>query len=227
VLFNGPLRGRTLLRVCSQYFKFTVDIGAISNRRHFGKPAAPVRHPLGASRLDMKTTLILIFFFYLGHFFGQDSSSAIWTKRVDSLRQKNKLTVKQYPDKTFVGSLTGYYFSDSLVFINTLTDAEEAGTETQYYVKNGSLVKVYIMAARFDSSAEWTGYYSKHNKNLNCRDCHSKPQCERTEIIYSSPISVKYFNKTKKTSHPPSDNKVLADKVTGTYKQLLTLLKDL
>jgi len=175
----------------------------------------------------MRTITILIFLLQFGHCFGQNTNLDPWTKRIDSLRQKNKLTAKHYPDKTFVGSLTGYYFADTLVFINTLTDAEEAGTETQYYIKDGSLIKVLIMAARFDSSSEWTDYYTNHNRNLNCQDCHSKPKCERTEIIFSLPISVKHFSKTKQTSISRPDNKVLADDVQKTYKDILTLLKEL
>jgi len=95
-----------------------------------------------------------MFLLLFGHTYGQDRNIDSWIKQVDSLRQKHQLKIKEYPGKTFVGSLTGFYFNDSLVFINTLTDGEEAGIETQYYIKEGLLLKVLTLTAHFDSSGE-------------------------------------------------------------------------
>lgn len=56
-----------------------------------------------------------------------------YVRTIEKLRSKGKLTTKSSIDKTFVGSVTGYYDHDSIVLINSLTDAEAAGTETLYF----------------------------------------------------------------------------------------------
>ncbi|HYF68683.1 MAG TPA: hypothetical protein VD884_11130 [Ohtaekwangia sp.] len=53
---------------------------------------------------------------------------------IEKLRSEGKLTTRSSTNRTFAGSVTGYYDNDSLVLINILTDTEEAGTETIYFI---------------------------------------------------------------------------------------------
>jgi hypothetical protein len=109
-------------------------------------------------------------------------SQDTYEKTIERLRSNGKLTTKSSTDKTFVGSVTAYYDNDSLVLINSLADAEAAGTETLYYIKDGILIKVLIMSATFDSNDEWAEYYSRHKAVDKCYTCHGKPNCIVTEI---------------------------------------------
>lgn len=128
----------------------------------------------------MRLLFIVLTFLSLGQLWSQTPDH--YVKAIEKLRSKGKLTTKSSTDETFVGSVTGYYHDGSLVLISSLTDAETAGTETLYFVKNGVLKKVFIMAATFDSNDEWEEYYSRHQSIDKCYSCHGKPNCIVTEI---------------------------------------------
>jgi hypothetical protein len=126
-----------------------------------------------------------------------------------------------------VGSVTGYYDKDSIVLINSLTDAEAAGTETLYFIKDGTLKKVYVMAATFDSNDEWKEYYSKHVLVDNCYKCHGKPNCIVTEITFGDkPTIFVTENKRKRGLTGENKDKMLLD-VNRTCDELMVLVKDL
>ncbi|MBT1688282.1 hypothetical protein [Dawidia soli] len=151
-----------------------------------------------------------------------------FVRRIEDLRAAKKVTVKTYPDKTFVGALTGYYDGDALVLINTLTDAEFGGTETLFYIKNDSLRGVFISMASFRSSDAWAGYFAKHQAADGCTSCHGTEQCSTVAILFtgSSPLIVKKENgKTKKVNQDERERAV-AD-VERTRKQLEALLSEL
>lgn len=150
-----------------------------------------------------------------------------YVKTIEKLRSKGKLTTKSSTDKTFVGSVNRYYNNDSIVLINSLTDAEAAGTETLYFVKDEVLKKVFIMAATFDSSDEWTGYYSKHKSLENCYKCHGKPNCIMTEITFSDKPTVFVIeNKRKRELNGDDKDKMLLD-VKRTFDELKALVEEL
>ena len=151
----------------------------------------------------------------------------VWSQTPEKLRSKGKLTKKSSTDKTFVGSLTGYFNNDSIVLINGLTDAEAAGTETLYFIKDGVIKKVFIMAATFNSSDEWTEYYSKHKSIENCYTCHGKPNCIVTEItLGDKPTVIVTENKKKKELSHDEKEKMLVD-VKRTSDELQVLIKGL
>lgn len=148
--------------------------------------------------------------------------------RIEDLRTAKKLTVKTYPDKTFAGALTGYYDGDALVLINSLTDAEFGGTETLYYINNGSFHSVFVSMASFRSSDEWAGYFVKHQAADACPSCHGTEQCFTLAIRFtgSSPLIVKKENGKTKQVDQDERERAVAD-VQRTRKQLEALLSEL
>jgi hypothetical protein len=173
----------------------------------------------------MRVLLIALTILAFGHVWSQTPDD--YVKTIEKLRSKGELTTKSSNVKTFVGSLTGYYANDSLVLINSLTDAEAAGTETLYFIKHGVLKKVFIMAATFDSSDKWTGYYSKHKSIDNCYTCHGKPNCIVTEItLGDKPTIIVIENKKKKELSKDEKEKMLAH-VRKTCDELVVLIKGL
>jgi len=147
--------------------------------------------------------------------------------RIERLRKENKLTVKAYPDKTFVGSVAGYYDNGSLVLINSLTDAEFGGTETCYYIKGGALHSVFVSTASFHSSDEWAGYFTKHKAVDKCKSCHGKKYCFTLAIIFSSnPLIVAKENGKMKRLNQDEREKAITD-VNKNREQLESMLSKL
>jgi hypothetical protein len=119
---------------------------------------------------------------------------------------------KASTDKTFVGSVTAYYDKDSLVLINTLTDAEAGGTETLYFLSEGVLMKVFIMSTTFDSSDEWTKYASRHKSVDQCCTCHGERNCIVTEVTFGNkPTIEKTENKNKRELTQSEKEKLLSE----------------
>jgi hypothetical protein len=173
----------------------------------------------------MRRLLIALAFLVSGQVYSQPTDSYI--KTIEKLRSKGKMTTKSSIDKTFVGSVTGYYDKDSIVLINSLTDAEAAGTETLYFIKDGTLKKVYVMSATFDSNDEWKEYYSKHKSVDNCYKCHGKPNCIVTEITFGDqPTVFVTENKRKRELNGDKKEQMLLD-VKRTCDELKVLVKDL
>lgn len=135
--------------------------------------------------------------------------------------------MKASTDKTFAGSVRAYYDKDSLVLINSLTDAEAAGTETLYFLKDGILKKVFIMGATFDSSDEWTDYYSRHKSVDGCYTCHGKKNCIVTEITFGdNPIIVMIDNRKKRKLSQDEQDKLIFE-LRKTSEELKVLSKEL
>jgi len=169
--------------------------------------------------------LIALTFLVSGQVWSQSTEN--YVKTIEKLRSKGKLSTKNSSDKTFVGFVTGYYDKDSIVLISSLTDAEAAGTETLYFIKDGTLKKVFVMAATFDSNDEWKDYYSKHVLVDNCYKCHGKPNCIVTEITFGgTPTIFVTDNKRKRGLTGETKEKLLLD-VKRTYDELMVLVKDL
>lgn len=175
--------------------------------------------------MDNETTiLIALTILAFGQVWSQTPDD--YARTIEKLRSKGKLTIKSSTDKTFVGSVTGYYDNDSIVLINSLTDAEAAGTETLYFIKDGLLKKVFIMAATFDSSDEWPRYYSKHKSIDNCYTCHGKPNCIVTEITLGDRPTIVVTENKKRELTQDEKEKMLAD-VRKTCDELQVLIKEL
>jgi hypothetical protein len=173
----------------------------------------------------MRLLFIELTFIVSGQVYSQPTDS--YVKTIEKLRSKGKLTTKSSIDKTFVGSVTGYYDKDSIVLVNSLTDAEAAGTETIYFIKEGTLKKVYVMAATFDSNDEWKEYYSKHKSVDNCYKCHGKLNCIVTVITFGDqPTVLVTENKRKRELNGDDKDKILLD-VKRTCDELKVLVKDL
>ncbi len=173
----------------------------------------------------MRRLLIALTFLVSGQVCSQPTDS--YVKTIEELRSKGKLTAKSSIDKTFVGSVTGYYDKDSLVLISSLTDAEAAGTETLYFIKDGTLKKVFVMAATFDSNDEWKEYFSKHKSVDNCFICHGKPNCIVTEITYVSKPTI-FVTDDKGTREMTGDEKKnMLHAVNRTCNELKTIVKEL
>ena len=179
----------------------------------------------GKPHWTMIRLLIALTFLVSGQ--GWSQSTDNYVKTIEKLRSKGKLTTKSSIDKTFVGSVTGYYDKDSIVLISSLTDAEAAGTETLYFIKDGTLKKVFVMAATFDSNDEWKEYYTKHESVDNCYKCHGKPNCIVTEITFDDmPTIFVTENKRKRGLTGENKEKMLLD-VKRTFDELKVLIKDL
>lgn len=150
-----------------------------------------------------------------------------YVKTIEKLRSKGKLTTKASTDKTIVGSMRVYYDRDSLVLINSLTDAEAAGTEILYFLKEGVLKKAFIMAATFDSNDEWTEYYSRHKSVDKCYSCHGKINCIVTEVTFGDkPTVVTTENKKKRELTGDEKEKILTE-LLKTSEELKVLSKEL
>jgi hypothetical protein len=173
----------------------------------------------------MKLLFTALTFLTFAHAWSQKSDD--YAKTIENLRSKGKLTTKSTADKTVVGAVTGYYDNDSIVLINSLTDAEAAGTETLYFIKDGILTKVYIMAATFDSNDEWSDYHAKHMAIDQCYACHGKPNCIVTEItLDDSPTIVVTEHKKKRELTQDEKEKMIAD-IRKTSDELQVVLKEL
>jgi antitoxin component YwqK of YwqJK toxin-antitoxin module len=173
----------------------------------------------------MKFLLTAMILFAFGQVACQRTDNYVAT--VDKLRNQGKLTAKAYPDKTFVGSVTGYYNKGSLVLINSLTDAEAAGTETLYYIKDGVLKKIFILAAQLESNKDWRAYFEKHKSKDNCRECHGQLNCIVTEITFDDKsITTITQGKETKRLNRDDETKLLTD-VQKTVEELKVLLKEL
>jgi len=162
------------------------------------------------------------------------AAGQLWSQSVDDyvnatekLRRNGVLTQKSSVDKTFAGAVTAYYEHDSLVVISSLTDAEAAGTETLYFFKDGILVKAFIMAATFDSNAEWTAYYFMHKTLDRCYTCHGKKHCRVTEITFGdNPLILVTENKKKHQLSQEERDKLIST-LMKTSKELKALAKEL
>lgn len=174
----------------------------------------------------MRILISILLVFFLQQTWAQDKDDD-FVRKVERLRRGNNLTVKTYPGKTFVGSLTGYYDKGKLVLINSLTDAEAAGTETLYYIRNGALSKVFIMAAQFDSNEEWDAYFSKHTSADNCYSCHGKPRCIITVITFDGDPTVTVTEMDESKQLTKAEKEEIIRGVLTTREQLETLLKEL
>jgi antitoxin component YwqK of YwqJK toxin-antitoxin module len=148
-----------------------------------------------------------------------------YVKTIERLRNKGKLTTKSSTDKTFVGSVTAYYDKDSLVLINSLTDGESGGAETLYFLKNGVLMKVLTMSTAFDSSDEWSEYYSKHKSIDKCYTCHGKRNCIVTEITFGEKPTIVTNKKKRELAQDEMDK--MTTELRRTSEELKILLKEL
>ena len=161
--------------------------------------------------------------------FGQSWSQSAddYVKTIEKLRHEGKLTAKVSPDKTFAGSVTAYYDKDSLVLINSLTDAETAGTEILYFLKDGFLTKAFIMDATFNANEEWAEYYSSHKSFDKCYECHGKRNCILTEVTFGyKPTIARTENKGKRQLTQSEKEALLADLIR-TSDELKLLSREL
>jgi antitoxin component YwqK of YwqJK toxin-antitoxin module len=147
-----------------------------------------------------------------------------YVKTIDSLYIHNKLSVKEYPGRTFVGSLNGYYHNGTLVYVNTLMDGEYGGIETKYYVKDTVLYKVLQMSAGFKEPNEWKAYYAKHKKNKQCNVCHNTKDCIITTLIYNKSNTLVSVSKGKKLKLSPAEQAAGFNKTFNTFLALKDLL---
>ncbi len=176
----------------------------------------------------MRQIFTFIIIFSLAQVYAQDNPFiAKQTRVIDSLYNKNLLKKKEYDGRTFVGSLSGYYFKDTLVYVNTLTDGEYGGVETKYYCKDTTLMKVKSMSTQFADPNEWTEYYKKHKKNQNCNSCHSKVNCNTTTIVFTKQISINSTIKGKKVKVDDASRKTEIATTFETFKVIRTLLDKL
>jgi hypothetical protein len=150
-----------------------------------------------------------------------------YVKRIEKLRSQGKLTAKTSIDKTFAGSVTAYYDKDSIVLISSLTDAEAAGMETMYFIKDGTVMKVYKMAATFSSDDEWKEYYSRHKLLEHCYECHKKSNCVVTEIAFGNVPTVFITEKRGRRELTGDDKEKILLEVKGTYEELKLLVNEL
>lgn len=176
--------------------------------------------------MNMRLILIILASFVLRVTYSQSKDNN-YVDKIEKLRGENKLTVKTYPEKTFVGSLSGYYYNDALVLINSLTDAEAAGTETLYYIEHGVLRKVFAMAATFDSNKEWPEYFAKHKSEEKCYECHGKPNCVVTIITFDrNPVVSMTVNKRSRKLTKDEETSILKETVE-TKSELEKMLNEL
>jgi hypothetical protein len=119
------------------------EAGHIANTNVRGKP-----------HWTMRLLFIALTFLVSGQVWSQPTDNYVRT--IEKLRSKDKLTTKSSVDKTFVGSVTGYYDKDSIVLISSLSDAEAAGTETLYFIKDGILKKAFVMEENMNAKEEKT-----------------------------------------------------------------------
>jgi hypothetical protein len=173
----------------------------------------------------MKLLFIILIVFAFGQSWSQSKND--YVKTIERLWTNGKLTTKTSTDKTFVGSVTAYYHNDSLVLINSLTDAEAAGTETLYYIENGALKKVFIVTALLESNDKWTEFYSKHKSRDNCYKCHGNFECFVTEIIFGDSVTIKTKENAKLKQLTQDDKEKMLWDIRKTYEELKTLLKEL
>jgi hypothetical protein len=173
----------------------------------------------------MRLLFIALTFLVSGQVWSQPTDNYVRT--IEKLRSKGKLTTKSSVDKTFVGSVTGYYDKDSIVLINSLTDAEAAGTETLYFIKDGILKKVFVMEATFESNDEWKEYYSKHKSVDNCYKCHGKENCIVTEITFGDKPTITLTENKKKRELTGDDKEKMLLYLKRTCDELKVLIKDL
>ncbi len=161
--------------------------------------------------------------------FGQLWSQSVddYVKKIEELRIKGKLTTKSSTDKTIVGSVTAYYNKDSLVLINSLTDAEEAGTELLYFYKDDILKKVFIISASFDSNKDWTGYYSRHKSLDKCYTCHGERRCIITEVVFNSKPTVATTGSKKIRELTQAEKEEMLMGLQRTSDELRVLVKEL
>jgi hypothetical protein len=173
----------------------------------------------------MRRLLIALTFLVSGQVWSQPTDN--YVKTIEKLRDKGRLATKSSIDKTFVGSVTAYYDKNEIVLIHSLTDAETAGTETLYYIENGTLKKIFVMSATFDSNDEWKEYYSKHKSVDNCFKCHGKPNCIVTEITFGDNSKIVVTeDKIKREVTGDDKEKMLLD-VKLTFDELKVLVDEL
>lgn len=150
-----------------------------------------------------------------------------YVKAIEKLRSKGKLTAKSSIDRTFVGSVTAYYDKDSLVMISSLTDAEAAGTETLYFLQRGMLTKAFVMESTFNSSHEWTEYFSRHEAADKCYLCHGKKNCIVTEFTFGEKPTVVRTENKKKIELTAEEKEERIEELIATCEQLKDLTNEL
>jgi hypothetical protein len=150
-----------------------------------------------------------------------------YVKAIEKLRSKGKLAAKSSIDKTFVGSVTAYYDKDSLVLISSLTDAEAAGTETLYFLQRGVLTKAFVMESTFNSSNEWTKYFSRHKGADKCYSCHGKKNCIVTEFTFRKKPTVLRAENKKKMELTGEENEAMVKELIKTFEELKALTREL
>ena len=148
-------------------------------------------------------------------------------RAIEKLRREGKLDKKSFEDKTIVGLLDGYYYKGSLVLINSLADAEAAGTETLYYLKKGTLWQAFIMSATFPSHAYWSNYYSKHMSNENCFTCHGEHACVVIVITFGVHATATQFEDGKSTTVSREDREKWLLETSFMCEELKLLLNEL
>lgn len=109
-----------------------------------------------------------------------------FVSRIENLRKENKLTVKIYPEETYVGLLAGYYDDGRLVLINSLSGGELGSRELLYYIKDGALHSTFMVDVSFEPSDEWAPYYAKHKAAYKCTSCHGNKRCNTISIVFKN-----------------------------------------
>lgn len=180
---------------------------------------------LAASFPVMKFLLTILTILICGHSWAQSPDD--YVKAIQKLRSKDKLTAKSSVDKTFVGSVTAYYDNDSLVLISTLTDAEAAGTETLYFLQRGVLTKAFVMESTFNSSNEWTEYFTRHKAADKCYSCHGKMNCIMTEFTFGDKPTVMRTDNKKKTEVTGEEKEAMVKEFIKTFEELKALAREL
>lgn len=174
----------------------------------------------------MRLLFPILFLFFLQQAWSQDGGDD-FVRTTERLRHDGSLTTKTYPGKTFAGSLTGYYHNGTLVLINTLTDAEAAGTETLYFIRDGALSKVFIMAAQFEAHEEWAGYFSKHKLADKCYACHGKRHCVVTVITFDGGPIIAVTEKGMAKHLTEAEQAEIIGRAISARRELEALLKEL
>jgi len=172
----------------------------------------------------MKTLLTIFTVFLSGQSLSQSPDD--YVKAIEKLRSKGKLTAKSSIDKTFVGSVTAYYDKD-LVLISSLTDAEAAGTETQYFLQSGVLTKAFVIESTFNSSDEWAEYFSRHRAADKCHSCHGYKNCVVTEFTFREKPTVVRTENKKRIELSMAEKDRMMKELINTCEQLKVLSKEL
>ncbi len=66
-----------------------------------------------------------------------------YTKYIDDLIKEDKLTIKEYPDRSYCGgAIRGYFLDNKLVYINSSLGVADYAGFTDVYFRDTSIVKI-------------------------------------------------------------------------------------